>query len=220
MDIWDLNYFRLFISHTSKYATFCSALKIRLIRESVSVFVAHSDIEPAAEWQSTIEYALNTCDALVALVSQDFIKSKWCDQEVGYALGRGVLVIPVMVDADPYGFIGKYQGLKGSGKNADQIAIGLEKILLKNPKTLARMIEVLVGKFENSNTFHEAKENIARLEKLEHIPELLIKRILTASESNNQIQSSFGVPSRVKTLAAKHKKKWTSKPPATKYVRG
>ena len=69
------------------------------------------------------------------------------------------------------------------------------------------MIEVLVGKFENSDTFQQAKNNISRLEKLEHIPALLIKRILTASASNDQIQSSFGVPVRVKALAAKHKKK-------------
>lgn len=187
MDIWNLNYFRLFISHTSKHATFCSTLKLHLINESVSGFVAHSDIEPTAEWQSTIEYALNTCDALVALVSQDFIRSKWCDQEVGYAFGRGILVVPVTLDTDLYGFIGKYQGFKGTGKTAEQITAGLEKILMKNVKTSARMIEVLVGKFENSDTFHEAKENIKRLSKLEHIPELLIQRILTASESNDQI---------------------------------
>lgn len=207
MEIWNSNYFRLFISHTSKHVSFCTKLKIQLIKESVSGFVAHLDIEPTVEWQSTIEYALNTCDALAAIVSQDFIKSKWCDQEVGYALGRGLLVVPVMVDADPYGFIGKYQGLKWIGKNTEQIATGIEKILMKNPKTSSRMIEVLVGKFENSDTFQQAKNNISRLEKLEHIPALLIKRILTASVSNDQIQSSFGVSVRVKALAAKHKKK-------------
>jgi len=207
MDVWSLNYFRLFISHTSKYASFSSNLKIQLIKGSISGFVAHTDIEPTAEWQSTIEYALNTCDALVALVSQDFIKSKWCDQEVGYALGRGVLVVPVMVDANPHGFISKYQGLKGTGKNAEQIASGLEKILIKNPKSSPRMTEALVGQFENSNTFKEAKTNMGILEKLDSIPELLIKRILTAAESNEQILYSFGVPARAETLAAKHRKK-------------
>lgn len=207
MDVWNLNYFRLFISHTSKYAGFCSNLKIWLIKRSISGFVAHTDIEPTAHWQGTIEYALNTCDALVALVSKDFIKSKWCDQEVGYALGRGVLVVPVMVDADPYGFIGKYQGLKGTGKKAEQIASGLEKILIKHPKSSPRMTEILVGQFENSDTFQEAKMNMSILRKLDHIPELLIKRILTASASNDQIKSSFGVPARAKALAAKHRKK-------------
>jgi hypothetical protein len=207
MDVWSLNYFRLFISHTSKHASFCAGLKIQLIKGSISGFVAHTDIEPTAEWQDTIEYAMNTCDALVALVSPDFIKSKWCDQEVGFALGRGVLVIPVMVDADPHGFMGKYQGLKGSGKNFDQIASGIERILVKHPKSSPRMTEVLVGQFENSNTFNEAKVNMSILEELDHIPELLIKRILTASESNDQIASSFGVPTRARTLAAKHRKK-------------
>jgi hypothetical protein len=135
---------------------------VYLRRHSISGFVAHSDIEPTSKWENTIEYALNTCDALLALVTRDYGKSLWCDQEVGYALGRGVLVIPVTVNTDPYGFIGKFQGLKGAGKKPEQLANSVQGILMKNETTLPKMVEVLVAEFESSNTFNESKVNISK----------------------------------------------------------
>src|SRR5262249_54560409 len=76
-------------------------------------FVAHEDIEPSLEWQDVIEEALKTCGAMVAWLTPDFPTSDWTDQEIGYCLARETLVIPVRVGLDPYGFVGKYQGLQG-----------------------------------------------------------------------------------------------------------
>jgi TIR domain len=71
----------------------------------VDAFVAHDTIEPTRPWQDVIESALATCHALAALVTTDFKESNWCDQEVGFAVGRGILIISVRIGHDPYGFI-------------------------------------------------------------------------------------------------------------------
>jgi hypothetical protein len=59
-----------------------------------------------------IERALRTCHALAAYVTPDFHGSWWTDQEVGWALGRGVPVIPISVGVQPYGFIGAIQAIQ------------------------------------------------------------------------------------------------------------
>ena len=45
---------------------------------------------PHLEWQVQIETALATCDTLVALLHDKFHASNWTDEEIGFAMGRGV----------------------------------------------------------------------------------------------------------------------------------
>ena len=73
----------------------CCRVQEALWAYSISAFVAHNDIEPTQEWQTEIETALATCHALVAMLRAGFHGSNWTDQEVGFAMGRGVPVFSV-----------------------------------------------------------------------------------------------------------------------------
>ena len=86
-----------------------------------------------------IDLALRSMHALSALLTPDFHLSDWTDQEVGFALGRGVLVVPVRLGLDPYGFIGKVQGLSGSLEHPARLAGLLSSTLLGHPSTHAYM---------------------------------------------------------------------------------
>jgi len=76
-------------------------LQTALRSYGVSAFVAHVDIEPTREWMSEIEAGLHSMDALVAILMPGFKESNWTDQEVGVAVGRGVLVIRSCVGLNP-----------------------------------------------------------------------------------------------------------------------
>ena len=80
---WQPGHFRLFVSHASQKRASAHRLKEALAPFQIAAFVAHDDIEPTKEWQAEIETALRTMDALVAIISPEFVLSKWCDQEVG-----------------------------------------------------------------------------------------------------------------------------------------
>jgi hypothetical protein len=86
--IWRPGSFRLFVCHTSTHKGRAAKLATALERLSVHAFVAHDTIEPTRTWQDVIETALLTCDALCAFVTPDFIASRWCDQEVGFAVAQ------------------------------------------------------------------------------------------------------------------------------------
>ena len=109
--LWRPGYFRLFISHKAEQKKQATLLKDELQCYGVSCFVAHEDIEPTKEWQIEIEKALFSMDALVALMTEGFFVSFWVNQEIGVAIGRSVPVIPIRLEADPLGFIGKYQAI-------------------------------------------------------------------------------------------------------------
>lgn len=99
---WKVGYFRLFLSHLATFKVQTSGLQKVLKQYGISSFVAHEDIEPSREWQNEIEAGLQTMDAFVAILMPGFKESNWCDQEIGFAVGKGVLIIPVRKGLDPY----------------------------------------------------------------------------------------------------------------------
>lgn len=197
---WSKGYFRLFLSHLAVHKDRASALQAAVQRFGISAFVAHTDIEPIKEWQDEIELALSTADALVALLTPDFHGSKWTDQEIGFAMGRSILILSVRLGQDPYGFIGKFQGVEGQNRKPDEIAQQLFDVLLQHKQTRARMTEALVTLFESSDSFREAKEHMSLIERMAAWPDALRARIRDAVQNNYQIKEATGVPDRVKRL--------------------
>ena len=161
---------------------------------------------PTRQWQDEIEEALRSMDALAALLTPGFHESKWTDQEVGYAMGSGRLILPIRHGVDPHGFIGKYQGYTiKAGVSYVTIAADIVSILSRHPVTSRRMAGSLVARFEDSGSFASAASTMGLLEECPVIPEELLVRIEAAPEENGQVGSSFGVPGRIKSLTTKHR---------------
>jgi TIR domain len=114
---WRKGMLRLFISHLASQRVFAGELQENLFRYGISSFVAHNDIEPTSEWQTQIEMALSTCDSLVALLHDNFHASNWTDQEIGFAMGRGVPTFAIRLGETPYGFIGRFQAFNGTRRH-------------------------------------------------------------------------------------------------------
>jgi hypothetical protein len=167
---WKTGHFKLFISHITSFKKTVAHLKTALEKYGISSFVAHEDIEPTKEWQDELEKGLFTMDALCAILMPGFKESNWTDQEVGIAIGRGVLVIPVRKEIDPYGFIGKYQGYQSLGQNIEEVAEGIFNIIVKNPKSRNKIISCLVDLFLLSNKKVEALERLNAIIKISEFP--------------------------------------------------
>jgi nucleoside 2-deoxyribosyltransferase len=200
---WEEGKLWVFLSHISAHKVFASELQAALSNYGISAFVAHEDIEPDSEWQDEIEKALRTCDALVALLNPDFNLSTWTDQEVGYALGRGIPVLSVRLGMSPYGLFGRKQAFNGNGKDATEVAKELFDAYRIHPKTSEKMADAIIDKFIESNSFAEAKANCRLVEELTTWKPDYKKRLRDAVESNGQIKHSWGVADRTEALLAK-----------------
>jgi len=167
--------------------------------------VAHEQIHPSLEWQQEIERALRTMDAMVAMVTPDFPKSKWTDQEVGFALGRGLLVIPIRLGLDPYGFFGKHQAVRGTGRKAREIAADIYEALAVNPLTQARMVGPAVDRLVVSSSFRNAEANARRLLRFPRVNPEQLRRVEQACLENGQISEAADCPALIAELFAKHR---------------
>lgn len=203
---WRKSQFRLFVTHLAAHREIAHELKEALSSYGICCFVAHDDIEPTQEWQSEIETALSTCDALVTLLHPNFHSSNWTDQEIGFAMGRGIPVFSISFGQDPYGFIGRFQAFNGNAKTAVSLARELFDAYRTNKQTQKRMSEILISLFENSECYADAKERIGYLEELDMWEPSFATRIRSASNNNPQISEAWGVPEKVKALINKWEK--------------
>lgn len=203
-DLWPPDGFRLFLSHVSGEKEYCSTLKAELAEYGIAAFLAHEDIKATREWIEEIERALSTCHALAAALHSGFKESNWTDQEVGFCHGRRSLIVPIRLDLDPYGFISRYQAVNGRAKTPRQIADELFRILVKHPKTSARMSAALVRHFEESVSFAAAKRNVEMLRDIDAWTPDLLRRLEGAETNNSQVRGSWGVPGRIQMILREH----------------
>lgn len=188
--MWRPGCFRLFISHLSMNKESASNLKCCLANYGIDCFVAHEDITPSKEWEIEIEKALFTMDALCAIVVPDFIKSQWCDQEVGIALGQRKLVIAVNKGSVPYGFFGKYQALKSKNKNANALAADVWTAISINEKTKISYLNKLISLILNVTDKSEALKYIDVLKRCENVNKQFIEYLHENFGKNSVLYTS------------------------------
>ncbi len=183
--IWGDNAYRVFLSHKSEVKKEAGELKVRLKMFGVSCFVAHEDINPTKEWQDEIENALRSMDAFIALLTEEYHDSLWTDQEVGFALCKGVPIIAVRLGRDPYGFIGKFQALSCDWKTAPREIV---KLLIK----YERMLNTYVIAVKECGSFDQANLLAEMLPNLTDLSEKQIQNLIVAFNENNQVRDSYG----------------------------
>lgn len=187
---WKPGHFRLFMSHLSVHKQTVGSLKRSLEKYGISSFVAHEDIEPTKLWEKEIEKGLFSMDALCAILMPGFKESNWTDQEVGVAIGRGALVIPVRKEMDPYGFIGKFQGYQANNKSIGEVAKGIFKILSTHEKTRTTLINKLVDLFLMSNNAEEAYYRLEALKLIKDLPEDKAEKLREEIVKNKNLDQS------------------------------
>ena len=200
---WKTGHFKLFLSHLATFKVQTSHLQSALRKYAISSFVAHEDIEPTKEWQLEIEAGLQTMDALAAILMPGFKESNWCDQEVGVAVGRDVLVIPIRRGLDPYGFIGKYQGIQAKGKNIGQVAEAIFDTLVKSPKTKNKMLLAISGSIVNATSPEEAIDKIEIIKSLDSVPEDILENLKSQVSENKLLTESLDFINQLNVMLTK-----------------
>jgi TIR domain len=201
---WEAQHFRLFLSHLASFKVTAGALQGALRRFGISAFVAHVDIVPTREWQDEIEAALFSMDALAVILMPGAKESSWIDQEVGFAVGRDVLVVPIIRGLDPYGFIAKYQGLQAAGKTVTEVANGLFGILLKSTKTRARILSCMVGTLLGAPTEQVALERLDHLSRVSDLPRGYVEQLRDWATQSPLVAGSGQMKQQINKLLESH----------------
>lgn len=185
--MWDTG-FRVFISHRVEDKAKATDLKKQLAKFGITAFVAHEDIEPSKEWMTTIENALLSMDAFVAMVTEGYNDKFWTQQEIGFAYCmnkmKGIPFVSIRMGDDPKGFFGYVQAFS---PQADDYVESLCEQWVDCP----RMIDSLIVALQKSTCYTDSARYYELLKKTTNITDKQVKKLVSAFNENTSVNKCY-----------------------------
>jgi len=188
---------KAFLSYSHLDKGLASVIKHALEEYGIEAFLAHEDIEPSAEWVETIKDELEACNVFLPILTDNFHKSAWTDQETGIALTHNKLIIPLKVTKDPYGFTSKIQALKIDTTAIELSCRKLMKLILSKPGVGDLVIDDLIRRFEKSHSFDSAAKNTELLISYQNHSLSQVVDIIKYTIANSQINQSWDARKKI-----------------------
>lgn len=192
----------VFLSHAHEDKALAEKVKKILEANGVSAFLAHTDMEVSDEWRTEIFRHLETSSALIAVVTRDFSKSAWANQEVGIAFEKKLPLIPLLFDGSSVlkGVIEMYQGIPVSESSLEDVVKSTVPTINKGvPSAERKFYKNLAGLLSRLITRWETYKN--HLQNVKWTPEAIeeIKKNLRTDREellnlvSNEAEMDFGV---------------------------
>lgn len=127
--------------------------------------------------------------------TEKFSDSKWTDQEIGAAFGRGIPVIPIRIGKDPYGLIGRYQAISVSGVNGIQVGKGIVEFLFKYQGNDDRLRElgkdIYIEAMRQADSFSQANYLAQFLSRFDTLSTTQANLFVESFNGNPQVYRAF-----------------------------
>jgi hypothetical protein len=188
-----------FLSHSHKDRKLASDLKRNFNKYNIKAFVAHRDIDVSAEWEKGILKKLKKCELFFPLLTDNFIESKWTDQETGFAVSRRKIIVPLSAGVTPYGFIAKIQAQKIQD-SIDLTTWNVVRTLVKHRRIGKKLRLQVIKYFLDSINFKTSAVRANRLRELEPFSKEELTLIVKGSAQNSQIFDGYAARDVVRDL--------------------
>ena len=161
----------VFLSYNTADRSLAGKIGKQLEALGFAAFLAHEDIEVSVEWRAEILRHLDSCSGLIAIVTENFSRSKWTNQEVGIAMGKGKPVVSLVFGESGIlpGFLESLQGIQASEENVEEVvstaaqAISKEKGFSTAYIQLATILNKFVYRWESYQRLTEAERRSRRV---------------------------------------------------------
>lgn len=197
---------RIFISYATEDKELAGNFKRALEGLGLEVFLAHEDINPSSDWPDVILENIKSTDIFMPLITENFRKSLWTDQESGVALSENKFIFPIAVDKKmPYGFLDKIQAFRQDSKSPILAEDIVEAIVQSKPKFTSPLLDSLIKSFTSSYRYDDAGSRSVLLLSFDIITDEQANEIFRGVVQNDQIYCSSSARGNVKKLFDKYK---------------
>lgn len=183
---------RVFVSHSHKDVKTATRLSRALGSLGVVPFLAHSDIRGGELWKETIRDKIVECDVLAALLTTNFYKSEFTEQEVGAAWVLKKPVLPLYTgDVMPSGFIADRQYVKYDTNNPERAAGEILKFFLFKTYDRESAVGMMVDMLSKAKSEMEYNALIPAIISEKEMAPKQAKRVANALQSNSHVATAF-----------------------------
>lgn len=119
--------YQLFVSHSFRNEELVNELQSSFKQPGIELYVAESDPQYGSPLAAKIEQAIDTCDALLVVMTKDASNSASVNQEVGYGKKSGKLIIALVEEGvNPGVFL---QGIEQLRFSLDRLTDALNRVV-------------------------------------------------------------------------------------------
>lgn len=181
----------IFASHLNAHRELVAQYKQQFERYGISLFVAHDSITPDEEWANEIRRTLGTADCGLVFLHEGFRDSQWCDQEVGWLLGRQVAV-PILIFGQhaPYGPMGMKQGLKVGTRPPHVIVPEVLDIYRRHSDLAPKLVESFIVGLERTGSFRTTDLIWEQIRDFRELTSEQVERVEAAVMTRDQIYNT------------------------------
>ena len=204
LSFWKPGQVRLFISHRDEDKVGANELADALGAYGITCFVAHDTIKPMREWRREILKGLETMEMMLVYLTDKFGESIWTQQEVGYALGKGIPVISLKLQGkDPPGFIDNVQAQRGSMDDPAGSAPAIYRLISEELGAKERLSDGLIAAFVASEDYNHARYRFDRMaSSVDKLTDAQLKSIITGYHDNAALYEAFYLDNQYNRLAS------------------
>jgi hypothetical protein len=178
---------------------YASALREELAILGINAIMASRSIRPGAVWAQTILGHLEASSALLCIASRGYTDSAWCQQEIGWAIGRGIPALWIRYDntEQSVGFLKDKQELTATNPvNEAEIARAVGAWLVREQKTQEEARGTFIRAFTGSSTYQQTWDIARVLATLESLTDDEWQQINKAAATNRQVREAHSYPER------------------------
>jgi len=203
LSFWKPGQIRLFITHRDEDKAGANLLADALSTYGISSFVAHDTIKPMKEWRREILKGLETMEMMLVYLTDKFAESIWTQQEVGYALGKGIPVISLKLQGkDPPGFIDNVQAQRGSIDDPAGAAVAIYRLISEELGAKERLNDGLVAAFVASEDYNQARYRFDRMaSNVEKLTNAQLESVIKGYRDNPALNEAFYLKNQYNRLA-------------------
>jgi hypothetical protein len=183
---------KTFISYASSIKNTAGKIKSTLDEFGFNCFLAHEDIPPQTVWPKEIISALKECELFLPLLTQKFMESYYCQQEIGFAYCKDVEILPVMISKEPMGMIADLQAVKFNKDDVNGSCWRIVKHIGNNSKNSEKVLDSLITWFGESESYHTANERAKRILSDFDFSKIQVEKIRDHIRRNSQIHQTKG----------------------------
>jgi len=196
---------KVFLSYSTRNKIAAGKIKDELEEYGLVVFLAHEKIEPSEKWRSKILSELKECHVFVAILTDYFRESLWCDQESGFAMAYDKKIISLKTKANPHGFLERFQAANLKKQDIPKTCKDITKSIAQD-KTLSESFRNgLIERFGSSSSYSEAIATTNKLVRVDDFTKAQMNRIVEYVIKNNQLNESVGAFPELKRFIEDHK---------------
>ncbi len=169
----DKSLVKAFISHSTKNKIYANAIRKIFKKYGIEAFVSGKDIKGGQKWRKKIRKEINEMEIFIAIHTQAFSESLWCQQEAGLALARenDIEIIPINSNKGkaPESFLDDFQYIERKSKTTETVVREIFETLRESEKTNKLYFAKIEPKVKQVD--EDAKKAIdeARLESINRI---------------------------------------------------